>query len=342
MKNIRVGFLGTGGINGTHAKALLKLPDVQIAALYNHNVEKARAFNQSHAGGQAECFDDWEKMLRTQKLDVLYVAIPPGAHVGQTELAAERGIHLMLEKPIALTLDRAQSITAAVKKAGVLCQVGYHMRHSAPAQKLKQMLTDGSAGRPLMLQGRFFTNGMFPAWWRSPTLGGGQLIEQSIHIYDIARYFMGEPDVISGFCDNLLHQRFPDYQVDDVSASVVRFKNGSIASICASNCADPKAGSICWTIQCEKVIADFTSPDKATFVYTGGRIADEINRGEGQLLREEIVTPYSMYDEVSANFIGAVRDGTPLRSSIDDGLNSLRMVLAAAESSRSNGAAQRL
>ena len=61
------------------------------------------------------------------------------------------------------------------------------------------MLVDGSAGRPVMMQGRFFTNALFPAWWRNPNIGGGQMIEQAIHIYDLARYFLGEAQIITAF-----------------------------------------------------------------------------------------------------------------------------------------------
>ncbi|CAN5468198.1 N/A [soil metagenome] len=342
MKDLRIGFIGTGWVAEVHAKSLAKIPGITIAALYNHNITKAIAFSEKHAGGKAECFEDWGRMLRTQKLDALYVGLPPGAHVGQTELAAELGIHLMLEKPIALTLERATSIYNAVKKAGVICEIGHHMRHSLPVRKLKQMLLDGTAGKPLMMQGRFFVNGMFPAWWRDPNMGGGQLVEQAIHIYDLARHFMGEPETVCAFADNLFHRRFADYRVDDVSASVIRFKNGSIASLCASNCADPKAGGVKVSVQCEKVIVEFTGSDSATFVHTGGKIADEINRGEGSYVREDVASTQNAYDELSADFIGAIRNGTPLRSGLEDGLESLRLVLAAAKSAKSGGAAQLL
>lgn len=335
MKDLRVGFFGAGGINGVHAKAVQKLPGTRVTALYNHNRARAETFNADRVGGAAKVFDDFDQMLAADLIDVMYVAIPPGAHNGEVERAAAKGIHLMLEKPIALTMERADSIAAAVRKAGVVCQIGHHMRHSAPVRKLKQMIVDGSAGRSLMMQGRFFTNGLFPAWWRNPKLGGGQLIEQSIHIYDIARHFLGEPAIVTAFADNLIHQRFPDYQVDDASAATVRFHDGAIASICAANIADPQHGSITFTVMCEKVMAEFRNPTEATFVHHGGRVGDELKGVT--IAREDVSTPYNMYDELSANFIGAIRGEQALRSTVDDGTGSLRLVLAAAESARANG-----
>lgn len=342
MKPLRIGFIGTGWVNSVHAKALRKLPGIEFAALCNHHLAKAEKFNAEHCGGAARCFDDWREMLDSVPLDAVYIAIPPGAHNGETEYAAAKGIHLMLEKPIALSMDRAESIGDAVRKAGIKCQIGHHMRHATPVIRLKQMIDDGSAGRPLFMQGRFFTNGLFPKWWRDPNLGGGQLVEQSIHIYDLARHFFGEPDKVTAFADNLNHRRFEDYQVDDVSAATVRFRNGGLASLCASNCAAPNAGSILYTVHCQNVAVEFRGFDDATFLIHGNKTSEEINRGEGVVRHEEVKSEKNVYDELSANFIGAIRDDVPLRSSIDDGVNSLRLVLAAAESARQNGAPQQL
>jgi len=335
MENLRIGFIGTGWVADVHANSLAKLPGITIAALYNHHLAKAQAFNQKHSAGNAACYDDWRRMLETEKLDAVYVGLPPGAHTGQSELAADRGCHLMLEKPIALTLDRAQSIAAAVRKAGVKCQIGHHMRHATPVQKLKQMLNDGSAGRPLLMTGRFFVNGLFPAWWRDPNMGGGQLVEQAIHTYDLARHFFGEADLVTAFADQLFHHRFADYRVDDVSASTIRFKNGAIASIQAANCYEPHNGSQALTVLCQNVTVEFKNATEADFAYHGGKKSEEIQKTD--VTRETVKTEFNVYDEVSANFVGAIREGTPLRSSIDDGVNSLALVLAASASAKSSG-----
>ncbi len=339
MKNIRIGFIGAGWVGTVHTQSLAKIPGVEVVAVYNHNLPRAQSFIADHAP-KAKAYDDWKKMLETEKLDAVYVGLPPGAHCGQTELAAQRGCHLFLEKPIALTLDRAQSIAAAVRAAGVKCQIGHHQRHTAPVRKLKQMLTDGSAGRPLLMQGRFFANNLFPAWWRDPNMGGGQLIEQAIHTYDLARHFFGEPEIVTAFADKLFHDRFPDYQVDDVSASTIRFKNRAIASLCAANCYEPHGGSTLMTILCEKVMVEFKSPDEATFVRHGGKKSEEIAKSDVKV--ETIKQDGSAYDEINANFIGALRGEATLRSGIDDGVESLRLVLAASKSSKENGAPQKM
>ncbi len=339
--DIRIGILGTGGIAGTHAKNLERIPGVRIVALCNRHLEKAEKFNQRHGGG-AKCFDNFQKMLEEVEMDALYVCMPPGCHNGEVEAAAARGIHLFLEKPIALDLARAQSMADAVKSSGVKCQIGHHLRASEPVRKLKQMIRDGSAGRPLLMQARWFCNSLYGDWWRDPEIGGGQLIEQAIHIYDLTRYFFGDVDVVTGFRGNLGHARFPQYRVDDTSASTIRFRNGAIASICASNAAEPCAWSVCATVIFEKVVVDLATPERATFVYHDGKVSDEVWRDNIKIPREEVANTVNAHEQITRNFIAAVRGEEEMLSSIDDGLEGLRLVRAVARSSDEDGMPQRL
>lgn len=332
----RIGFIGAGWINSIYAQSLQKLPDLELAAVYNHRLPRAAEFSEKFCRGSAFPTDDLSTFLDTP-LDIAFIALPPGAHEGQAEAAAQRGLHLMLEKPIALNLDRARSIALAVKKAGVLCQIGHHMRHTEPAKKLKAAIADGSAGKPLFLQARFFANGLFPAWWRSRTLGGGQLIEQSIHLYDLARHYFGEPDTVSAFAGNLAHGRFSDYDVDDASAASIRFRSGALASICATNFAETQTGGASFTVLCENLTAEFHSPSSATFSTFKGKPEE---RPGAQPHRETFTDPASPYDRLTSDFIASVRGHAPLVSTVDDGVNSLALVLAASRSAQSGGAPQ--
>ena len=335
-KKLNIGFLGTGGIAARHAAALAKASGIRIAALCNRHIEKAQAFAAERAP-EARCFSDFRLMLDSAELDALYVCIPPGAHDGQTEAAAERGVHLFLEKPIALDLSRALSIRDAVENAGVVCQIGHHMRHTGPAVKLRSMIDDGSAGRPLFMQGSFFCNALHPAWWRDPAVGGGQLIEQAIHIYDLSRFFLGKAETASGFSARLSHGDVSDYRVDDVSASVVRFEGGALASLSATNVAEPGVWRTAAVVQCEKLMAVFSSSDTAEFIHHGGMNAEELRRTASAPRREIIGSPVDCHDEITRNFIAAIRGKEKTRSTIADGVESLRLVLAVAESSRRGG-----
>lgn len=334
--SLKIGFLGTGWIASTYAKALTSMPGVTITALCNRHLDKAKGFNADHCAGAARCYDRFDQMIEREPLDALWVCMPPGAHNGEAEAAARKGIHLMLEKPIALSMERAESIRSAVREGGVKVQIGHHMRHTPPSIRLKQMLQDGSAGKPVFMQARFFTNALFPAWWRDPNMGGGQLVEQSIHLYDLARHFFGEPASASGYASNAVHQRFADYRVDDVSAATVRFKSGAIANLCAANVWEPKSGSIEFVVMCEKVLAKFSGPDDAEFVYHDGLKSEEVDRDKIEIRRERI-SGGGHYAELCRDLIEAIRTGSSPRSGIDDGVESLRLVLGVADSSRRGG-----
>jgi predicted dehydrogenase len=315
---------------------------VTIAAVCNHNFDRAREFCVKNLDGKAACFTNFAAMLEETQLDALYACIPPGAHRGEVESAAAKGIHLFLEKPIALSMERADSIAAAVRKAGVKCQMGHHMRHIEPAVRLKAMLVDGSAGKPLLFQAQWMCSRLHGDWWRDPALGGGQLLEQSIHLYDLARYFCGDADTVTGFAGKIGKARFPEYPVDDTSAATIHFRNGAIGSICASNSADPWHPTVAATVVCEKALVHFKSPDEATFLLHGGMVAEEAWKPGAKRLCEEVRSISNANLEINRNFINALRDNEPLRSSVEDGVEGLRLVLGVVKSSEQGGAPQRI
>jgi predicted dehydrogenase len=340
--DLRIGFLGTGGIANVHGRALAKQPGAKIVALCDRAIEKARAFNAAHAGGAARTHADFAEMLKAGGMDALYVCLPPGAHGGEIEAAAKAGLHLYLEKPIALALERGRSIHKAVRAAGVTCVIGHHYRHAAAVVRLKAMIADGRAGTPALFQGRFLCNALHGAWWRDPAMGGGQLVEQAIHVYDLARHFLGEARAVTAFAGNLLHAGQPDYRVDDTSAATILFAGGAIGSIAASNGAVPREWATSFDVVCRHVTASFRSPTEATFVHTDGMTSETSWAKSIEPRREEVAGGRDPYEEATRNFLAAVRGEEAGRSDIDDGLRGLELVLGALASARAGGAPQRL
>jgi predicted dehydrogenase len=342
MKEISIGFLGAGGIAGQHIRSLSRLSGVRVVGICDHNLAKAESLNSQQLSGTAKCYPGFSQMLAEAPMDALYVCIPPGANRGEVEAAAGKGIHLLLEKPMALDLVRAQSIARAVHDAGVKCQLGYHMRHTEPARRLKTMLEDGSAGRPLLMRAHWLCSALHGEWWQDPNMGGGHLIEQVIHLYDLARYFLGDAATVTGFVANLGKHRFPDYRVDDTSAATIRFKSGAIARLCASNSADPWDPSVGATVVCEKILVQFKTPEDALFLHHHGMVAEEAWKPNAQRRCDDVKSLSSPRDEINRNFIASLRENEALRSSIDDGLETLRLVLSVAKSSAAGGAPQQL
>lgn len=332
---IRVAFLG-GRFNLTHAQSLKKLDGIEIVAACTRHMETAGQIARE-CSPETRPFDNFDRMLAEVAFDALYVALPPFAHDGEVERVAEKGIHLFLEKPIALTLDRAQSQVRAIEKAGVVSQVGYHMRFAEPVRRLKQLLDDGTAGRPTLFDGAYLCNALHGAWWRDVTKSGGQAVEQIIHQYDLAMHLLGRPISVSAQAGNLCHQDVEGYTIEDTSAAVIGFENGAMAAMVGSNCAVPMQWRSEFRIICRNLTAHVRELGDATFTFTHGQPSEHYWKTKTHPESEAINVNTDPYLEENAHFVECIRNQVQTMTPARDGLESLRLVLAVAESARRGG-----
>ena len=265
-RKLNAAVLGAGFMATTHMRNLLKFPEITIVAVCDTSIEGANAMKD--IAPDITPYDDFDKMLAGEKIDILYVCIPPFAHNGQVEKAAAKGIHILLEKPIALTVERGESMLQSVEDAGVITHVAYHMRYGRAAQELKKLIETGVAGKPTLFDARYECNSLHSDWWRQKSMSGGQVFEQVIHLYDLAVNYLGEPDAVSGYIANLAHTDVADYKVEDTSISLLKFKNGGLASISGTNCAIPWNWKEPFTVVCENVTAKFSDTNNAVFYFT--------------------------------------------------------------------------
>lgn len=332
---IRIAILGCGGIARAHARAATAEGAV-ITAAASRDAKSATAFLAEHGAPGARAWTDPRAMVAAADADVLAVCLPPGAHDGVEEEAAARGMHLFLEKPIALDPARGASIAAAVSRAGVACQIGFQYRTTAPIAELRARIADGRAGEPSLFTGRYWCNALHPAWWRDPAVGGGQMVEQAIHLYDLALHLLGPAVSVSALCGNLGHRDRTDYRVDDTSGALVGFRDGAMAVIAASNCAVPGAWQPSFSVVCRNLSAEFTAPESGRIVTTGGRPAEQLAPGESCPVEHPAMgeNPTRL---LWRDLIRAVRQGGTTIAPISCGLDSLRLVAAAAASARQGG-----
>jgi predicted dehydrogenase len=328
MRTLRIAILGCGWMASQHAKALAGLPGAPVVAVCDTSQAKAAAFATAHAP-DAEPFTDLGQMLDRAKPDAVYVVLPPFAHAGQVEQIAARGIHLFLEKPIALSAERARSQAAAISRAGVRSQVGYHMRHGAAVRRLHGMISDGTAGRPTLFQGSYHCNALHGPWWRDRSRSGGQVLEQIIHIYDLAIHLLGDPVAAWGQLGNLCHQEVEGYTVEDTSVGTLRHAGGGMTAIAGSNCAVPNAWTGRFSVVCKQVTATFTDANHADFA---------IIQPDGSVRHEAVAGDDDLYAAESADFLAAIRDGRPACAPVVHGLRSLEAVLAVGDSAERGGA----
>jgi predicted dehydrogenase len=314
---VRIGFFGVGGIAQHHLNHLKEIPEAKIAALCDINAERVKAVADPLG---ADAYTDSSKMLAEAKLDALYICVPPHAH-GDIEIrAAQKGLHLFVEKPVNLYLDQAQKAAEAIRKAGVMSQVGYSLRYINSAARLKEFLKDKVVGTAHV----FRWNGMPGVpWWRRYDQGGGQFVEMTTHQLDLLRWVMGDIAAISAsYSFNRIFKDQPEVTVPDSQAILVHFKSGASATINTS-CGLGKAynGGVDFAIKDAKVTW------KTDNVYVEPA--------------DQYPLPPMPVETISIDnaFVRAIASGNRdfLRSPFDDGLKSAAATLAANQSAENGG-----
>jgi len=316
---LRIGFVGIGWIAGTHMDALSQLEDAQPVAFCD--LDSARAERAAaRFGGRA--YTDWRTMLDAEPLDALYICLPPHGHDGVEIEAAQRGIHLFIEKPVARDLDYARGAEDAIQRAGVMSMVGYHFRYYGAIERAKERLQ----GLPVLMVKGAWDGGMPGVpWWRQHALSGGQLVEQTTHIFDLARYLVGEVVEVFTFSQNnpaLLHH--PDGDVNVADVVCLKFENGAVGVITDTNGlhAPGEVGLKVYT------------PERIVEVSWGRMVETEANR------KEEFFSRDNPYLRESEAFLEAIRTGNRslIRSDYSDGVRTLAVTLAADAAGRQGSA----
>lgn len=324
MEKLNIGILGAGGMGHIHAEILAKREDVRITAVCDNNLHKAQELGGAFP---ATAYSNFDEMLSKEHLDILYILLPPYAHNGQFEKAAEHGIHIFIEKPIAITGERGRLMAEAAGRAGIKTQVGFHMRYGSAVKKLREMIAAGLTGRPVLFNGRYQCNSLHTPWWIDENRCGGQIFEQAIHLYDMCRYFFGHPGNVASFMENICHADVPGYTVEDVSASISTFTNGAKAAITATNCSMPGRWDAFFDVTFQNVSVFFQSPDEAEFHYI------EKDGERVEYFREE--TDHKLLENY--DFIDIVKNNKPAACPIEEGLRSLYYVEASLFSAKMNG-----
>ena len=224
MKNLlNVGILGAGQAGERNAIGFAQSADCKLTAVCDVDVSKARALAERFG---AAAFDNLETMLE-QPLDILVVALPHALHVEPAQAAAAKGVHVLMEKPIATTLEDAHTIIDVCKDAGVLLTISFVHRFRAEVQQAKRWLEAGELGTPQLA--RSVMNGQrgahLPAWVTNRDLaGGGVLMYSAIHEIDRLRWLLGQ-EVTRVHAHT--HHYDPTSEVEDSVTALLEFTNSS-------------------------------------------------------------------------------------------------------------------
>jgi predicted dehydrogenase len=320
VREFRVGMLGCGGIANAHARVLQELENVRFAAFCDIAEERARVFAERYAAGESvPVFTDHRAMYDGAELDVVWICLPPFAHTDEVEQAAARGVHVFIEKPIALDMEKAESMVAAAESAGIKTQVGFMMRFGSAVEEIKRLLDSGEAGPAGLMIGKYFCNSLHAPWWREKEKSGGQMVEQIIHTFDLVRYFLGRPRSVFARTANRFHRDVERYTAEDVSVTAIEFESGALATVAGTNGAIPGQWISSAELVAGKLTASIAGPNDATLHLTD---RDPV---ETRRIQKE----QHGFRLEAEDLLNAIETGGMTRTPIREGAETLRLVLAA-------------
>jgi len=237
--DIRFGILGPGKVAYLHAAALSRIDGARLVAVAGRSEVRTRALAGAH-GARAE--SGLEAMVDRGDIDAVIICTPHPLHAEQAIAAARAGLHVVVEKPMALTPDDCDRMIATAETAGVVLSVVSQRRWYEAVRRVKAAIDAGEIGDPVLATVEVLG-------WRGPEYyamdawrgtsegeGGGVLVNQAVHQLDLVRWFMGEVVEVDGWTANLNH---PGLEVEDSAVAMIRFASGGLASVIASNSQNP-------------------------------------------------------------------------------------------------------
>lgn len=204
------------------------MPDVDVVAVADAVVERA-AIAAGRVG--ARSYDDGLVMLAVEDLDAVWLCVPPFAHGPLEQAALARQLPFFVEKPLAADMTVAQAVADGVRAQGLRTAVGYHWRYLDVVEQAGALLRDLP---PQLVLGQWLDATPRAPWWSQRSTSGGQLVEQTTHLFDLARLFCGEVDSVCAAESTLAREQWPHADVPTVSTALLRFRSGALGTISSS------------------------------------------------------------------------------------------------------------
>jgi predicted dehydrogenase len=228
---MRIAIVGAGQFGRRHIETIRNEPQCELVAVAD----------PAYAGENA--FSDYRQMLERAKPDGVIIATPNALHVPVGLACVERGVPMLMEKPIAETVVLAKQLVAAAERARVALLVGHHRRHNPIVEKAREIVQGGGIGRLAAVAALWLLrkpDDYYDVAWRSEP-GGGPLLINCIHDVDDLRYICGEIEEVRAFLSSGMRK----FKVEDTAAIALRFANGALGTVTLS---DSVAAPWAWEI----------------------------------------------------------------------------------------------
>ena len=237
-QTFRVGLVGCGRISKNHLEAIDKIDGLELIAVCDIDPERAK---RAGAEWKVPYFKSYERMLAESKTDVVTIATPSGLHPAQGIAAAEAGKHVVMEKPMAISLTGADALLHACDKAGVQLFVVKQNRLNPPVQLLKRAVDRNRFGRIYLAScavhwarpQEYYDQAPWRGTWE---FDGGAFMNQASHYVDLIQWLMGPVESVMAKTATLARR----IETEDTGVAILKFRNGALGSIEVTMLAYPR------------------------------------------------------------------------------------------------------
>jgi predicted dehydrogenase len=336
---IGIAIIGAGSIADTHIKACLTFSGrCEVRALCDLYPEKAEGLKAKH-GLKAVVSKDFRAALDRNDIDLVSICLPPSAHAEAAVAALEAGKHVLVEKPMASSLEECDAMIDAAAASGKLLSVVAQNRYKVPVMKVKRVLESGIAGRVVYtMVNSFWWRGRsyYDLWWRGTwdKEGGGCTLNHAVHHIDLLRWMLGMPLEVTAVITNADH---PGSEVEDLSISVLKYPEGALAQLTASLVSHGEEQELIF--QAEKARISVPWRVKASLPLENGFPVD--NPGTEKELRDFYdslpAIPYEGHDGQLDNVLAAIEGKQKLLIDGTEGRRTLELIMGIYKSAVTRG-----
>jgi UDP-N-acetylglucosamine 3-dehydrogenase len=318
---VKVGIVGLGTMGRQHAEAYRQMPDVQLCAVYDHHLDRAQAFAQEFNTVVAP---DFKTLL--QQCEIVDICTPTYRHAEYALPAIEAGKAVVCEKPLARTLQECEQIVEAVRKHNTLFMPAHVLRFFPEYRLAHQMVRAGTLGTVAAVRMR--RGGDFPRtksdWYADFDKSGGIIMDLIIHDIDWVRWTLGEVERL--YAKALT---FHGLEHLDYTLVTMRLRNGTLAHIEGTWC-DPGGFRVSFEICGDAGMLEYDSAQMVAL-----RVARRVEAGQagGVEVPESPAVQNPYYLELR-HFVECYQNGQPPEITVEDGMEAVRLTLAAIESAR--------
>lgn len=346
MGKVKIGLIGAGNIAQTHLNSYIKLDNVEIAAICDINKENLNETADKY--NIKARYTDVNEMLKNEKLDAADVCVWNNAHSTCAIAALNAGLHVLCEKPMAISLDEAKKMYQAAKENKKLLMIGFVMRFSDGAAVAKDFIDNNFLGDIYYSKATYLRRHGNPGGWFSDISrsGGGPVIDLGVHVIDYTRYLMGSPKPVSVYAAtfNKLSNRKnlktnvswmpkdakPDdiCNVEDMATALIRYDNGAVTLLETS-----------YSLNCEEKTDIELFGTKGGFKATGNDIKMFTEMNDYLADVTPIITNLKnsgeMFDNEMKHFVNCVLGNTDCVATADDGITVMKILDAIYKSAKS-------